>query len=100
MSSRSRSASLVHRSRKSLLPLRLQARMVDEMASVRIAHSFVCCSDLPFVQLDELSHRFGGESGATAICRFRKIVESFSEVGIQPQRYRISHCEPFVYKEY
>src|SRR5437016_2471488 len=91
ISSRSRSACFVQRTRKFLLPLRLQARVVDESPAVGVAQAFLYGRDLPFVELDELPHRFGGERGAAPIGRLGQLVEALSDVRIQPERHGFSH---------
>src|SRR5829696_2822175 len=100
ISSRSCSASFVQRKRKFLLPLRLQSCVVDESPAVGVAQTFLYRRDLPFVQLDILAHRFGGERCTAPIGRLGKFVEALSDVGIQPERYRLGHDASLVYNEY
>jgi len=65
--------------------------VVDESPAVGVAQAFLYGCDLPFVQLDQLPHRFGGERGAAPIGRLGQLVEALPDVGIQPERHRLSH---------
>src|SRR4051812_27885281 len=58
ISSRSRSARFVQRSRKLLVPFGFQPCMVDEASLVGFTHALLDGGDLPFVQLDVLLYRF------------------------------------------
>ena len=51
--------------------------MVDEATAIGIAQAFMYGRDLPFVQLDELPHRFGGERGAAPFGRLGQLSRRF-----------------------
>src|SRR6187549_2978383 len=91
MPSRSRSASLVHRNRKFLLPLGLETRVVDEPAVVGFAHAFLDGADLPFVEFHELPHRFRGQSCAAALSGLGEPVEALTGRGVEPEGHGFSH---------